>query len=358
MTYLETTAYMFIYILAAMLIALLTGWLGIHIAKYLNLWDIPGTASHKQHRSPVPYAGGIALMLALIVYAVFFQPKQNGEVFFVLLAGLIIFGFGLWDDHHSLKAWIKFLGQMAASLVLIFAGIHIRLFDSFGFPFGAHSLLNSWLDYGLTLVWLVGVTNAFNLVDSMDGLAVGLSGWALGFFMLATYDSGQIGLSAYSAFLLGVCIVLYFYNLNPAKLFLGDSGAQTLGFLLAAIGILYSPGRAAAEQASSWFVPILLVGIPIFDTTLVTISRLRRGLPFYKGRRDHTCHRLVHWGVSPPRAVMAMHICAVLLECTAFIAFSLPPFWANLLFGIILAIGVITLFLMDNRKYWKIEDGN
>ncbi len=124
-----------------------------------------------------------------------------------------------------------------------------------------------------------------------------------------------------------------------------------MGFIFSVIAILYSP--ASATQTTSWFVPILLVGVPIFDTTLVFVSRLRRGLPFYKGGRDHTYHRLVALGLEPGRAVMTMHLAAVILECVAFIAFTTPPFLANLIFCSCLGVGIICLLILDDRKRWQ-----
>jgi UDP-GlcNAc:undecaprenyl-phosphate GlcNAc-1-phosphate transferase len=193
----------------------------------------------------------------------------------------------------------------------------------------------------------VGITNAFNLTDSMAGLSVGLSGWALAFFTLATFDSGQLSLSLFSALLLGICLGISYFNRHPAKLFLGDSGAQTLGFFLAAIGMLYTP--VGAYQTSSWFVPILLVGVPIFDTSLVFFSRLRRKQAFYQSGRDHTYHRLVKRGMDSGRAVMTMHFAALILECVAFVAVSLAPLQANAVFFACILAGIIFYFILDMK---------
>jgi UDP-GlcNAc:undecaprenyl-phosphate GlcNAc-1-phosphate transferase len=149
--------------------------------------------------------------------------------------------------------------------------------------------------------------------------------------------------------LLGICGGLYFYNISPARLFMGDSGAQTLGFLLAAAGILFTP--PVRPQWSSWFVPILLLGIPIFDATLVVFSRLRRRKRVYTAGHDHTYHRLVALGLESKRAVLAMQVGAVLLGCMAFIALQMEPLYANIVFGSICLIGLILVVLLD--KWWK-----
>jgi UDP-GlcNAc:undecaprenyl-phosphate GlcNAc-1-phosphate transferase len=147
--------------------------------------------------------------------------------------------------------------------------------------------------------------------------------------------------------LLGVCAGLFFYNLTPARLFIGDSGAQTIGFLLAVVAILYTPENY--PQASSWFLPILVLGVPIFDTCLVVFSRLRRREPFYHAGRNHTYHRLVALGLSSTHSVAVMHIAAIVLGCLAFIALNLLPVWANLLFGLTL-LASFGIFIFLERK--------
>jgi UDP-GlcNAc:undecaprenyl-phosphate GlcNAc-1-phosphate transferase len=194
---------------------------------------------------------------------------------------------------------------------------------------------------------VIGITNAFNFIDSMDGVAVGIGGIAVSFFLLVTLNSPQVSLLRLLTLLLGGCIGLFFFNMTPARLFLGDSGAQTLGFLLAAIGIIYNPVHF--PQASSWFLPILVLGVPIFDTCLVVFSRLRHQTHIYQAGHDHTYHRLVGLGLSSTHAVAIMHIATIVLGCLAFIALHLSPLFANVFFGLILLIGVL-LYIYLERK--------
>jgi UDP-GlcNAc:undecaprenyl-phosphate GlcNAc-1-phosphate transferase len=208
--------------------------------------------------------------------------------------------------------------------------------------------VNMAINLALTFVWTVGVTNAFNLVDSMDGLAVGLAAIASGFFLLVTVAAGQAPLAYFSAILVGSTIGMAYFNIMPARSFLGDSGAQFLGFVLAALAIAYTP--RGLPQPSSWFVPILLLSVPIFDTTLVVVSRMGRGLSFYQAGQDHTYHRLVKIGVSPTRAVVTMHVAAVLAGCLAFMALPLPPLWANLVFAGALLIALALLVWLIKRS--------
>jgi len=154
----------------------------------------------------------------------------------------------------------------------------------------------------------------------------------------------------FSAILAGISLGLVYYNRSPARLFLGDSGAQTIGFLLAAVSILYAPHEY--PQTTSWFIPILVLGVPIFDTTLVVLSRVRRGHPFYIGRLDHTYHRLVVLGMDPNRAVMSIHLAAVILECLAFFAVGLTTAGANSMFALCLLVGAAGILWLDNRRRW------
>jgi UDP-GlcNAc:undecaprenyl-phosphate GlcNAc-1-phosphate transferase len=205
------------------------------------------------------------------------------------------------------------------------------------------------LNLALTFIWVIGITNAFNLVDSMDGLVVGLAAIASAFFMLVTVDAGQTSLSLLSAIILGSSIGMMYFNALPARTFLGDSGAQFLGFVLAALAIAYTP--PGLPQPSSWFVPILLLSVPIFDTSLVTISRLKQRKAVYQAGLDHTYHRLVNLGLPSSRAVLTMHLSAIVSGCLAFMALPLSPLWANAIFVVALLTGVILLFWLEKKEF-------
>jgi UDP-GlcNAc:undecaprenyl-phosphate GlcNAc-1-phosphate transferase len=235
-----------------------------------------------------------------------------------------------------------------AFVVLVLFDIKVKIFTSGGFFISGEGIGFEILNLAITYLWVIGVTNAYNLVDSMDNIVVGLSGWSFAFFILATTASNQIPLVMLTSSLAGICLALSFFNSSPARLFLGDSGAQTLGFLMAVIGMLYKPAYNPLQtaQQSSWFVPILLAGVPIFDTCLVFFSRLIHHKPFYKGDNNHTYHRLIALGLDSGRAVKVMQLAAFALNCIAFIAVNLQPLPANLiLIGVILlGIGVFIFF--------------
>lgn len=316
----------------ATLLTLVITPFSIKIARRFQLIDHPYTAPHKVHQNSVPKGGGIALALVVFLLALISGQLGAADTLAILTASVFILMFGIWDDAQGLSAGWKLLGQVLAAAVLIWQGLHIHMFG--------HTFLN----IAMTLFWIVGITNAFNLVDSMDGLAVGLAAIAATFFLFVTIDANQLHLTYLSAVLLGGCIGLFYYNTTPAHTFLGDSGAQFLGFMLATLGMAYTP--PGLPQPSSWFVPILLLGVPIFDTTLVVIARLRRGAPIYKASQDHVYHRLTQLGMSPAQAVVTMHVAALLIGSLAFVALQLPPLQANLLFGLAVLSGLVSLVIL------------
>lgn len=346
----SSISFIFEFVLVSSLLTALLAWGSINLANRIGLVDLPNSAPHKKHRSPTPIAGGIALYGSLLLTAFWSGIYRDSSVMGIYLASLPVFIFGLWDDFKEISPLLKLLGQSIAVVILISFGVSIKVFESPDFLFSFPGDINVYLDWLLTFLWIIGITNAFNFVDSMDGLAVGLAGMATTFFILVTLDAGQLLLSQQSALLLGACIGLFIFNSPPAKLFLGDSGAQTLGIFLGAIAIAYRPEDAF--QSSSWVVPIMLLGVPLFDMVLVVISRLRRRKPVYSAARDHTYHRLVALGWTSGKAVLGMQIVSLLLGCLAFVVLTRPPLIANGIFIVIVILAVIALVYLDDRKRW------
>ena len=305
----------------------------IRLANRYGLVDKPFSAPHKIHNSAVPKAGGIAIGSAVLLATLVSGKLLEPEIVGIFYASAIIFIFGIWDDAKGLSAGWKLTGQALATAVLLWQGIRIHMF------------ISPTLNTIVTFVWIVGITNAFNLVDSMDSLAVGLAAIASVFFLFVTVDSSEINLAFLSALILGSCVGMFYFNASPARTFLGDSGAQFLGFMLATLAMAYTP--PGFPQPSSWFVPILLLSVPILDTTLVVVSRIRRGTPIYKAGQDHLYHRLVGLGMSPVQSVTLMHVAALMTGCAAFVALPLPPLWANAVFGLILLCGLFIIFWLE-----------
>ncbi|MGD2145000.1 MAG: MraY family glycosyltransferase, partial [Anaerolineae bacterium] len=273
------------------------------LAPRMGLIDNP--EARKIHRRPVPRVGGAAILLTVILAALVLGERYNFSQFGSILVGATGISFmGLIDDRWGLRPLIKLVGQVAAALLLYASGVYVGTFHQ------------SVLDLAATVLWVVYITNAINLLDNMDGLAGGITAIASAHFALMCSFSGQYLVGALSVALLGACLGFLFYNLNPASIFMGDSGSLFLGFMLAATGIkLEFPENVTFV---TWMVPVLVLGLPIFDTALVTISRLRRRLnPLTSPGRDHISHRLVAAGMSRREAVLTLYILSFVLGLLA-----------------------------------------
>ncbi len=288
----------------------------MRLAFRSKLIDVPGSAPHKQHIHPTPLAGGLLILMTLVISSLVLNQWLTREILIILCGSFIILFFGIWDDARGLSAYSKLIGQFIAACVLIIGGIKVNFFEGLELLRNLPQTVIILLNLGITFLWLIGITNAMNMVDR-------------------------------SAVFLGLGIGLYFWNASPAYFFLGDSGAQTLGFLLAALGILYTP--VGLKQETSWFVPVMLLGVPIFDTTLVAFSRMRRKQSLGDGRRDHTYHRMIALGLAPSRAVMVLQMTALIVNCVAFIALSLSPLWANVIFLLTILLGLIALLWLERK---------
>lgn len=337
----------FFSLVVGLLICIILGYPAILLAKRLNLIDIPGSASHKTHAYPTPLAGGILLTITLAVTIFLFRQYLSSESLVIFSGAAVIFLFGLWDDYKGLGARPKLIGQLIAAAILILLGVQVHFMTFFAEARQIPLFVAETLNILITLFWVVGITNAMNMIDSMDGIVAGLGVIAFACFFGATTLASQTALAVWSAALLGICAGLYFWNKIVGKFFLGDSGAQTLGFLLASFGIMYNPLNRSPE--TSWIVPIMLLGIPIFDTTLVVLSRFRRRQAIGSGRRDHTYHRLIALGYSPRFSVFITHMVSFFVSCLAFLTLYMTPFVAMLLFLLTIFCGIVALLWLERK---------
>jgi len=337
--------YVMLILLVSIILSVLLSWFSLRIAPDVGLMDIPGSADHKNHTSSVPLTGGVVLIDTMIVMMLITGLWKAPDVWAILVAGLTIGVFGFLDDIIHLSPTKKLIGQLVGSVILIYLGVQVNIFDSPEFFYRTESTLDMWLNLGFTVLWLVTLTNAFNFIDSSDGLAVGLSGLSAAFFLVISLTTGQTTLIFFCAILLGICIGLYFFNSHPASLFLGDSGAQTLGFLMAAIAIIYNPNTGI--QSSTWFVPILIFYVPLFDLMLVVVSRLRRNKRIQKASRDHTYHRLSDRGIPIHHSVLIMHGVSLIMSMVGYLCLDLPILFSNIVFCLALSLGVAAFLELD-----------
>ncbi len=258
-------------------------------------------SSRKVHQTPTPLMGGLAIYAALVLALLFFSPPFYIVEFGAIMAGatwLVLLGFV--DDRNGMQPWVKMAGQVAAGIVLVLAGIQIRAFDS------------DILNIGLTLFWIVGITNAMNFQDNMDGLAAGITAIASAFFFVMAAREDLTLVSSLAAALAGASVGFLIYNFNPASTFMGDMGSMVLGFLLAVLAIKLDFHATLDRQPVTSAVPIVVLGFPIFDMMLVVFTRLRERRSPMQGGKDHTSHRLVTLGISQRTAVLVLYgVCIV-----------------------------------------------
>ncbi|MEP7287491.1 MAG: MraY family glycosyltransferase [Chloroflexota bacterium] len=301
------------------------------IAKRLGVMDAP--SSRKVHRDPIPLMGGLAIYGAFLLSLLLFRnwPQHIVELGGILVGATWLAAVGLFDDRLDLRPQFKFPAQALAAVLVIAIGIRVDLFN------------NLLLDSLLTFFWIVGLINAVNFLDNMDGLAAGISAIAAFFLFILAVSQGQELVSALAAALCGSAIGFLIYNFNPATTFMGDMGSMVLGFVLAVLGIkLRFPNQ---ELSVSWIIPVLVLGLPIFDTTLVVFSRLREGRSPLQGGKDHTSHRLVTLGLSQRLAVITLYGVCVLLGCAAIVISQSPVAQAEAI-EIGIALVAITCFIL------------
>lgn len=273
--------------------------LGTPLARRLGLrlqvMDAPD-ARRKVHTVPTPRLGGVAIFLSTMLVVLLVGQQLNLEQLGSILIGATgVSVLGLWDDRRPIPAWVKLLGQLLVTGLLIATGVRVS------------ALPWLWLNLLLTVVWVIGITNALNLLDNMDGLSAGIAAIAAGYFALICSFTGQYLVGTLAVALMAACIGFLAYNWNPATIFMGDSGSLFIGFVLAALGIkLRFPQNVPFV---TWMVPLLVLLVPLFDTSLVTVSRLRRGLnPLTTPGKDHSSHRLTYAGLTHREAVLVLYI--------------------------------------------------
>ncbi len=250
------------------------------------------------HQTPTALMGGIAIYLSFVAGCLLFVPNLS-RAYPIFIAATILFVTGIIDDLFQLKPYIKLVMQMVAASITVFGGLHL--------PWTAWAAVNDII----TILWLIGITNAVNLLDNMDGLAGGISFIACLFLAITFLVNGQSSETMLPLVLAGAVLGFLWFNFNPASIFMGDCGSMFLGFVLSGTALLSDFGRTR-NLFSVLLTPALILMIPIFDTCVVTVTRKLSGRPVSQGGRDHTSHRLVALGMSERRAVLMLYLFAAI----------------------------------------------
>jgi len=340
---LMSPAHLMIITTAAFLLAVLATPAMRRAALGLGMVDRP--AARKFHVQPTPLLGGVAIYCAVIgSLLVFPNRRELVELTGIMIGASWISFWGLWDDRFGLSPIAKLAAQLVAAILLIVIGIQVSL------P------IPGWANIALTLLWIVGITNAFNLLDNMDGLASGVAAVAAAWFMLLAAINGQYLVGGLAAAVLGACLGFLIHNFNPASIFMGDSGSLFLGFLMAVLGIkLRFPANV---NWVTWMVPIVVLGVPIFDTSLVVVSRLRRQKnPFSTPGTDHVSHRLNRAGWTRRESVMALYLAGCILGGISALVSLASPLGAYLILTAVVVVAVCAMLRLETLGVSDHEPG-
>ncbi|MCM0649788.1 undecaprenyl/decaprenyl-phosphate alpha-N-acetylglucosaminyl 1-phosphate transferase [Clostridium swellfunianum] len=315
------------------------------LAVKIKAIDVPRD-ERRIHKKPIPRLGGLAIYISFII-TIFLKEGmvKNSELGIIIGATIIVIG-GILDDIKELKPKTKLIFQIAAAIILIINGVKIDILTN---PFGGvDGMVDiSWFGIPLTLLWVVGITNAINLIDGLDGLAAGVALIStITIFVVAVLNS-RIEAALLTAILSGAILGFLPYNFNPASIFMGDTGAQLLGFLLASISIEGAIKSAAAFAIS---VPILAIGLPIYDTLFAMIRRKVNGKPISQGDRGHLHHRLLDLGLTQRQAVIVMYFISAILGGIAIIAMQISTVNSYFLMSSVI---IIIVFIAWKAGFFK-----
>jgi UDP-GlcNAc:undecaprenyl-phosphate GlcNAc-1-phosphate transferase len=320
-----------IFFLAILLCMLLTPIARV-TALRLNIIDSPNTKL-KTHKAPVPYLGGVAIFAAIGISMALFMVDSNiflnSQQRGLLFSTLIILVVGLIDDIKGIRPVIKLSLQLFAAYIAWSHGISFLLFDQW------------YLNMAITLIWIAAMSNAINLIDIMDGLAAGVAGICALFVALLLHLSGDLFSSTLMFVLAGSCLAFLIFNFRPARIYMGDTGSLLLGFLLACTVTQWANGQQSGQHL---IVPILILGVPLFELFFVSILRMKAGKSPLMGSQDHFALRLIRMGFSVKRTVLLTYACSVAFGAIALLALFFHRFTYALV-----ALTLVLVFFLARR---------
>lgn len=302
--------------------------------------DIPKD-NRRMHKKPTPRIGGLAIIFGFTVATLCFaQPSR--QLYGTLAGAAIIAVMGVIDDCKNLPAKLKFVIQIIAALVVVFAGdIKIDVFTNPNFlSDNPYWVLPEWLSVTLTVIWIVFITNAVNFIDGLDGLAAGVSAIMSISLVFISIRVGEYSIAILGIALMGSCFGFLPFNFNPAKIFMGDTGSTFLGFMLATLSI---QGVFKSYAVISFAVPLLILGLPLFDALFAMIRRILRGQSPMTADRGHLHHRLVDMGFSQKQTVFILYAISGVLGITAVLLAE-----SGVLRALLLVICVLILLLIGS----------
>lgn len=309
--------FVFFALAVAFLIAFAATPAVMSLAHKINAIDVPRD-KRRVHKKPTPLIGGLAIFYGFIISVLCFAELDR-ETAGILIGSVITVTVGMIDDAIDMKAIVKLLCQIIAAVIVVYSGVRIEQFaNPFARWFGGppYIYMNYWISVAVTVIWIVGICNAVNLIDGLDGLAVGVSSIAAICMLILTLLSQNVNVAIITAAVAGACFGFLPYNFNPAKIFMGDTGALFLGYILACISI---QGFLKLSAIISFAVPIIVLGLPIFDTLFAIVRRVLTGRSPMSPDRGHLHHRLLDMGFSQKQTVAILYTITAVLCLTAVV---------------------------------------
>lgn len=328
------------YVLMALLTALVISFLATPVVKTfaykVGAIDVPKDA-RRMHKVPIPRLGGLAIFIGFMVSILLFV-KITPEMKSILLGAAIIVVLGVVDDIMALPAMLKFVVQIIAAAIPATHGVVIQAFSNPNiFSKNLYWVLG-WLSIPVTILWIVAITNAVNLIDGLDGLANGVSAISATTMLVIALLASEGQVAIVLAALVGACVGFMPYNMNPAKMFMGDTGATFLGYILATMSI---QGLFKYYAVISFVVPFLILGLPIFDTAFAFIRRIANGQSPMHADRSHIHHRLIDMGLNQKQAVATLYVISAILGLSAVVLTTGGEQKAMLLFAALCIVAVV-----------------
>ena len=325
-----------VYLVAAMVLAALVAFTltpAVSVLAYkIGAIDVPRDA-RRMHKKPTPRIGGLAIFVGFVVSTLVFC-EMTPELVAIYAGGLIIVAVGVIDDVSPINAWLKLIAQVLVALVAVSQGVKLEYINFFG-----EYVYFGILSIPITVLWIVGLTNAINLIDGLDGLACGVSAICSMSLLLVMVLKGDVASAMLTAVLVGACVGFLPFNTNPAKIFMGDTGALFLGYTLAVISV---SGVFKLHTVISFVIPLSIFGLPLFDTTFAFVRRIIQKRNPFSADRGHLHHKLIDLGFNQRQSVGILYaICAIL--GTSAIMFTEENFGRAI---IIIAVGFI-IFLIN-----------
>lgn len=340
------------YVLLALLLAAVVSFAATPLVKALSVKvgavDVPKD-NRRMHDHPIPRMGGLAIFLGFMFAVLLLVPLDAAKQG-MLLGAVIIVVLGIFDDIYALSAKLKFVVQIGAALVAVLAGNRIEVLSNPNI-FSANPVWQlGVLSFPVTIIWIVAVTNAVNLIDGLDGLACGVSTISSATMLIIALLVSEVDVAVMMGALAGACIGFLPYNFNPAKIFMGDTGATFLGFILATVSV---EGMFKLPTIISFVVPFLMLGLPIFDVTFAVIRRVSKGQSPMSPDRSHVHHRLIDMGFSQKQAVGILYVVSAILGLSAVVLTTSGALKAMVFLAAMAVAGLVAakLFLHGDNQH-------